>query len=125
MPHQEATILIYNYMNYHKTQPVGVSLFAKLHEGMGSNHVVVFHTEARWLSKGKILGQFFELGDKCTFAMDFKKSELNDFLCDLLAYITDIYGRLNKLNAGLQEKNTHTLQLSDRRSHEENCFLEE
>lgn len=32
----------------------------------------------------------------------------------LLAYVTDIFGKLNELNTGMQGKNTNIFQLSDR-----------
>uniref|UniRef100_H3B3H2 Uncharacterized protein n=1 Tax=Latimeria chalumnae TaxID=7897 RepID=H3B3H2_LATCH len=53
------------------------------------------------------------------YATDWKKTEFVDFLCDeqkmcLLAYLTDIFKKLNKQNASLQGRNTHILPLIDR-----------
>ncbi|KAJ3588490.1 hypothetical protein NHX12_012082 [Muraenolepis orangiensis] len=114
---QQVTTMV----NYIKPHPLRARLFAKLCSDMGSEHDhLLFHTEARWLSRGRVLQRFFELKDELlAFFTDVKKPELVDFLCDqnkmcLLAYITDIFGKLNDLNMSMQGRNKHIMQMSDR-----------
>ncbi|KAH1180257.1 hypothetical protein KIL84_009093 [Mauremys mutica] len=89
-------------VNYIKTRPPCAPLSAKLHEEMGFNQDSVSHTKACWLSKGKVLGRFFELRSKLkAYAMDCTKSEVTDLLYNqrkmcLLDYVTDIAGKLNE-----------------------------
>ena len=49
-------------VNFIKTRPLKARLFFTLCDEMGATHsVVLFHSEARWLSRGKVLSQVFEL----------------------------------------------------------------
>lgn len=103
-----------------KTHPLRVQLFATVCGNPGSvHHLFLFHTEAHWPLKGKLLGWFSELRDELgAYAMDGTKSGFADFLCDQrkmcrLAYVTGIFGKVNEWNTGLQGKNTHIHQLSD------------
>ena len=42
--------------NYIKTRPLKARLFSALCEGMGSEYTaVLFHSESRWLCRGKVL----------------------------------------------------------------------
>ena len=62
------------------------------------------------MSKGNVWEQFIKLrNEMLAFSMDVKKTDFVDFLCDqqkmcLLAYVTDIFGKLNKLNTSMREK---------------------
>lgn len=52
-------------VNYIKTQPVKAQIFSALCKEMGSNHTaVLFHSESRWLPRGKVLSRVFELRDE-------------------------------------------------------------
>ncbi len=52
-------------VNYIKTRPVKALIFCALCEEMGSDHTaVLFHSESRWLSRGKVLSRVFELRDE-------------------------------------------------------------
>lgn len=49
-------------VNYIKTRPVKAWIFSALCEEMGADYTaVLFHSESRWLSRGKVLSRVFEL----------------------------------------------------------------
>lgn len=65
-------------VNYIKTRPVKARIFSALCEEMGSDHTaVLFHSESRWLSRGKVLSRVFELRDEICI---FLKEEGSDLL---------------------------------------------
>uniref|UniRef100_A0A8C9RPX8 Zinc finger BED domain-containing protein 5-like n=1 Tax=Scleropages formosus TaxID=113540 RepID=A0A8C9RPX8_SCLFO len=68
-------------VNFIKAQPLNARLFSLLCQEMGAEHEqLLFHTEARWLSRGRILHRLYEL-----------RSEVKAFLVD--ANIVVIPGR--------------------------------
>lgn len=88
---------------------------------MGAEHqAVLFHSEARWLSRGKVLSRVFELREqirvfleqeqKCEVAKKFSDEK---FLAKL-AYLSDIFGKLNEINLQLQGKDKHLAQVTDK-----------
>ncbi|XP_062336324.1 zinc finger BED domain-containing protein 5-like [Osmerus eperlanus] len=107
-------------VNYIKTRPVKARIFSALCAEMGSDHTaVLFHSESRWLSCGKVLSRVFELGDEIVI---FLKEEGNDlahkFYCNKflmkLAYLSDMFLKLNEVNLQLQGANTHIPHLADK-----------
>lgn len=83
---------------------------------MGAEHfTLLFHTEARWLSRGKILGRIFELRhevfcflieEKHHLAAEFFSNE--EFLLKT-AYLADIFEKLNILNKSLKKNEANIL----------------
>lgn len=54
-----------NIVNTIKTKALNTRLLKALCEEMGSEHTkLLFHTEVRWLSRGKVLTRLFELRDE-------------------------------------------------------------
>ncbi len=52
-------------VNHIKSHPVNSRLLATLCNEMGSQHeALLFHTEVRWLSRGKALGRLYELREE-------------------------------------------------------------
>ncbi len=88
-------------VNYIKTRPVKALIFCALCEEMGSDHTaVLFHSESRWLSRGKVLSRVFELRDEIRIFLEEEGNELankfhnNNFLMKL-AYLSDMFQKLN------------------------------
>ncbi|XP_042858681.1 zinc finger BED domain-containing protein 5-like [Penaeus japonicus] len=107
-------------VNYIKTRPINARLFSTLCNEMGSEHeALLFHTEVRWLSRGKVLNRLYELRDEVRLFLIESESQLADHLTDPdwlanLAYLSCIFERLNLLNLSLQGPNTNILVLSDK-----------
>jgi hypothetical protein len=75
-----------------KGRPLNARLFAELCDEMGSDETQrLFHTEVRWLSRGKVLSRLFELRQELQNFLD-ETSNLRDSIHDWkwlckLAYI--------------------------------------
>ncbi|KAL4099012.1 hypothetical protein QTP88_023513 [Uroleucon formosanum] len=107
-------------VNYIKTRPVKARFFKKICEEMGAEHTaLLFYCNSRWLSKGKVLVRVFELRQELNTYLseeghnDFNKFINIDFVIKL-AYLCDIFEKLNIHNTSLQGKETHILQLYDK-----------
>ncbi|XP_030289596.1 zinc finger BED domain-containing protein 5-like [Sparus aurata] len=107
-------------VNFIKSRPLQSRLFATLCHEMGSDHeALLFHTEVRWLSHGKVLTRLFELREEVRIFLSDCSSPLADYLTDpkwvaSLAYLASILDKLNSLNLSLQGPNTNVLTLSDK-----------
>ncbi|XP_063323043.1 zinc finger BED domain-containing protein 5 [Pelmatolapia mariae] len=107
-------------VNYIKTRPAKARIFSALCEEMGTDHtVVLFHSESRWLSRGKVLSRVFELRDEIRIFLKEEGSDLtNKFNCNnflmKLAYLSDMFLKLNELNLQMQATNTHLPHLTDK-----------
>ncbi|CAJ1059684.1 zinc finger BED domain-containing protein 5-like [Xyrichtys novacula] len=108
-------------VNFIKTRPLKARLFSALCDEMGAMHSdLLFHSEARWLSRGKVLSQVFELREEIQVFLEENgmhdvASKFSDeqFLMKL-AYLSDIFGKLNELNLQLQGRDKHLPHLADK-----------
>ncbi|XP_060755409.1 SCAN domain-containing protein 3-like [Neoarius graeffei] len=107
-------------INFIKSRPLNSRLFHKLCEEMGSDHhQLLLHTDVRWLSRGKALQRLFELREQ---VHDFLSEHGHPLAAQLedqtwlahLAYLTDVFGRLNELNTSLQGNDKTVLQMYDK-----------
>ena len=107
-------------VNFIKSRPMHARLFHVLCDEMGSEHVqLLLHTEVRWLSRGKVLSRLFELHREVQVFLQDKSFPLSGVFVDTLwlsqlAYLSDIFSRMNELNLGLQGLSTSAFDVQDK-----------
>jgi len=108
-------------INVIKSRALNSRIFEILCAEMGSEYQsLLFYTEVRWLSQGKVLARLFELRDEVNqFLLNQNIPELNQLLEDnhwvaKLAYMADIFEHLNELNKKMQGRNENLLTCSDK-----------
>ena len=75
---------------------------------MGNQHdILLYHTEVRWLSRGRVMSQFFQLRETIKLYLQHRNSNLaasleSDEFVQSVAYIADVMHHLNELNLSLQ-----------------------
>lgn len=121
MPTELESVLkeVVKIVNLIKSRPLNVRLFKVLCEEMGSHYKnLLFHTEVRWLSRGKVLTRFFELRNELMkFLHDSDNVNENFFNFKWLvkvAYLSDIFNILNNLNLSLQGRNISIFTVEDK-----------
>ncbi|GFR10626.1 zinc finger BED domain-containing protein 5 [Trichonephila clavata] len=81
---------------------------------------LLFYTEIRWLSRGKVLARLFELRHEVReFLLTQNMLEISQHLDDdywiaKLAYMADIFEHLNELNKKMQGRNENILTCFDK-----------
>lgn len=102
------TVVIYT-MNYIRCHGATRRQFKTFLEELDAEYgELPYHTDVRWLSRGKILHRFFELRDEIREFMDiagYPVPELRDnsWIMDL-GFLSDMVDHLNVLNLSLQKK---------------------
>jgi len=87
---------------------------------MFSTQEVLFHTSARWLLKGNVLNlnHVCEMKDEINIFSEPKPNEFLSYFSDeiclkCLAYLAEMFEKLNKINLKVQGKVTNIIQLRD------------
>ncbi|XP_014782252.1 zinc finger BED domain-containing protein 5 [Octopus bimaculoides] len=113
--------MVVKIANYIKMRPIKCQQFAKLCVGMEADiSTLIQHTEIRWVSRGKVLSCFYELREELlTFSLqenlkDFVECLSDDHWCSKLAYLANIFHKLNPLNNGMQGRNENILSSTDK-----------
>ena len=108
-------------VNLIKRKALNTRLFSNLCEDVGSeHHSLLYHSEVRWLSRGAVLTRVFELRSEIhQFLSEHKHSELaakfnNNEWLSKLAYLTDIFTELNKVNSTMQGRDANVLKLYEK-----------
>ncbi|XP_060855173.1 zinc finger BED domain-containing protein 5-like [Metopolophium dirhodum] len=107
-------------VNFIKSRHTNSRIFSLLCEDMGSLHkTLLLHTEVRWLSRGKVLTRLFELRHEVQMFFEdhpFRlSSKFNDHeWLQKLAYLSDVFLKLNNLNLTLQNSAVTIFQVNDK-----------
>jgi hypothetical protein len=107
-------------LNYIKSRPLNARVFKLLCEEMGSKHtMLLLHAEIRWLSRGKVLVRVFELQSEIYSSFFDHPFYLSPCLVHTswlqkLAYLADIFTRINELNLSCQGKSVLVFTIKDR-----------
>ena len=102
-------------VNFIKAKDLNSRVFKELCKEMGESYeVLLYHTEVRWLSRGRVVSRVVELREAIQCFLVEKNSDLAAHFSDTawlfrLCYLADIFGELNKGNLALQGKNTTIL----------------
>jgi len=107
-------------INYIKSSPLKVRLFAKLCKDMDSDYTsLLYYCEVRWLSRAKAIQRVFELKEEIANFLDECHNEDANLFRDenfiiKLAYLVDIFGKLSILNKSMQGPLIHSLIQKDK-----------
>ncbi|XP_041075539.1 SCAN domain-containing protein 3-like [Polyodon spathula] len=107
-------------INFIESRPLNHRLFESLCHDSGTEHQqLLLHTDVRWLSRGKTLQRLFELRDEVSAFLSEHSHPLVAVFEDTdwvarLAYLADVFSKLNNLNLTLQGKGTHILNMYDK-----------
>ena len=120
-PELGATVeIVTKVINFIKTRPSKSRVFEKLCAEMNAEHrSLLFYCSSRWLSLGKSFEQVYELLDELHTFLQQEKNQLADYLAEnefllKLAYLCDIFAKLNKLNLSMQGADGNMLDISDK-----------
>ncbi|XP_068240958.1 zinc finger BED domain-containing protein 5-like [Palaemon carinicauda] len=106
-------------VNFIKGKALNTRLFTVVCEEMGRKHTkLLYHTEVRWLTRGKVLSRLFELREEVQTFL-YERHDLYNRMHDTqwltkLAYLSDIFSTLNGLNLSLQGKDTTIFKVQDK-----------
>lgn len=87
---------------------------------MGSEHqILLYHTEVRWLSRGQVLRRLFEMREEVLLFLKDKANSLYEYFesedfVHGLAYLADIFTKLNEVNLSLQGPAVTIVDASER-----------
>lgn len=107
-------------VNSIKGKALQTRLFRIICEDMGSLHQnLLYHTEVRWLSKGKVLTRVLELKAELLMFFQDSKSKYSNYFCDSvwllkLAFLADLFNHLNILNKSLQGREENLITAKDK-----------
>jgi len=107
-------------VNYIKKNALHARCFAALCDNLDSDHLqLLYHSEVRWLSKGRVLNRLFELRRQVYMFLQDQRSPLaehyiDDYFCAKLAYLSDIFDQLNQLNMSMQGRNSSVFLVADK-----------
>lgn len=111
---------IMSVVNYIKTRPQKARFFRNMCIDMGAEHTsLLYYCKSRWLSRGNVVSRVYELRNEIFLYLTEERHSSaecfinNDFIFKL-AYLCDMFERLNSLNVSLQGRESHIIQLSDK-----------
>ena len=105
---QAVMIQVSQVVNFIKSRPLRNQLFSQLCKAMDSEYECLpYHTEVRWLSKGKVLKRLVQLKNQ---VLSFMETQNKDFGFSFhhkswrlkVLFLSDLCDKLNNLNSSLQ-----------------------
>ncbi|UYV63802.1 hypothetical protein LAZ67_2005701 [Cordylochernes scorpioides] len=103
-------------VNYIKSNALRSRIFSTFCEAMDSDYKnLLFHTEVRWLSKGKVFNRFISMKNEIMASIDNEEINFPFMMSDVwwlrVSFLGDIFDKLNSLNLNLQgaQKNIITI----------------
>ena len=103
-------LVVVKTINFIRSRGLNHRQFKSFFVDMGSEYgELLYHSEVRWLGRGKVLKRFFTLRNKIALFMETKNKPVplladSTFQCNL-TFLIDITQHLNELNLKLQRKN--------------------
>ncbi|XP_053170201.1 zinc finger BED domain-containing protein 5-like [Scomber japonicus] len=121
MPKELRTVLdeAIKIVNLIKSRALNARLFSILCNEMGAHfHQLLLQSEVRWLSRDKVLTRLCDLREEVLLFLAEIDSPLVKHMEDakwvaMLAYLSDIFDRINTLNTSLQGKDCHVFLAHD------------
>jgi len=105
-------------VNYVKSNSLRTRIFSSLCEAMDSDHkCLLYHTEVRWLSKGKVLDRVLSLRTEVvSFFAIHSTADFNFLQCELwwleVMFLNDLFDKLNSLNLSLQGEKENMITIN-------------
>ena len=120
-PELGATVeIVTKVINFIKTRPLKSRMFEKLCAEMNAEHRrLLFYCSSRWLSLGKSFERVYGLLNELRAILQQEKNQLADYLSETefllkLAYVCDIFDKLNKMNLSMQGAHKNVLDISNK-----------
>lgn len=117
---KEVLDTVVKLVNFIKSRALNSRIFKIICNELGSVYeCLLYHTEVRWLSRGKVLKRFFSLKNELVYFFNDHTHEKSGCLGNLLwmqklAYLSDIFAHLNELNLSIQGESTTVLTAADK-----------
>ncbi|UYV70706.1 hypothetical protein LAZ67_8000334 [Cordylochernes scorpioides] len=104
-------------VNYIKSNALPSRIFSTFCEAMDSDYKnLLFHTEVRWLSKGKVLNRFILMRNEIMAFIDNEEINFPFMMSDVwwlrVSFLGDIFDKLNSLNLNLQGAQENIITIS-------------
>ncbi|UYV74302.1 hypothetical protein LAZ67_11002922 [Cordylochernes scorpioides] len=104
-------------VNYIKSNALRSRIFSTFCEAMESDYKnLLFHTEVRWLSKGKVLNRFISMKNEIMAFIDNEEINFPFMMSDVwwlrVSFLGDIFDKLNSLNLNLQGAQENIITIS-------------
>ncbi|XP_045109696.1 SCAN domain-containing protein 3-like [Portunus trituberculatus] len=109
-------------VNFIKARALNSRLFSQMCSDFDSTHMhLLYHSEVRWLSRGKVLQRLLELRTETEMFLTEKKHQLAHKFSDSnwlmqVAYLADIFAEINSLNMSMQGRDQTLVGVSEKLS---------